>query len=318
MLRRRTDELSRLSGRVDTLEHDVARLAAPAADPAAAEVAHVWPLGHFYSPVPDTRELASEAGRRRVWPATPRETPGIDWRERAQLALLGELAAQGTLPFPASATGDPTEYHAGNPNFSKLDAWALQGMLRHLQPARVIEVGCGWSSLVTARVNREQLGGAVEVICVEPYPPNFLAGGGVDGISRLIEAPVQDVPVAEFERLGAGDVLFIDTSHVAKTGGDVQFLYHEVVPRLRDGVAVHVHDIFLPWDYPVDWVLGGRAWNEQYLVQSFLAFNSAFEVLLAVAWLAHFHRAALAAAVEGGEDALRGGGGSLWIRRRPA
>lgn len=287
---------------------------APDPPPAEPEVAHVWSLGHFYSPVPDTRELSMPEERNRVWPSEPRETPGVTWREQAQLALLRELAAQSPLRFPDGPTGDPAEYHTGNPQFSELDAWTLQAMLRHLRPARVIEVGCGWSSLVTARVNRECLGGAVELVCIEPYPPDFLADVGA-GISELIPTRVQDVPVSRFEALRDGDVLFIDTSHVVKTGNDVQYLYHEVVPRLRKGVAVHVHDIFLPSDYPVDWVLGGRAWNEQYLVQSFLAFNSAFEVLLGVAWLAHRHRAALVDAVPGGEQALRGGGGSLWLRR---
>lgn len=291
----------------------------PAADAAAAapepEVAHCWELGHFYSPVPDTRELATPEGRRRVWPETPRETPGIEWREEAQLALLRELAAQDPLPFPDGPTGDPTDYHTGNPQFSALDAWTLQAILRHVRPSRVIEVGCGWSSLVTARVNRECLGGAAEVVCIEPYPPEFLAGREIAGIAELIPTPVQDVPVSRFEALGAGDVLFIDTSHVVKTGNDVQYLYHEVVPRLREGVVVHIHDIFLPSDYPPDWVLGGRAWNEQYLVQSFLAFNGAFEVMLGVAWLARLHRQALADAVVGGEPTLLTGGGSLWLRR---
>jgi hypothetical protein len=321
-LRRRLAAAARtLAGRSSEVPPP-ARLPPPEPEPAAPapepEVAHVWPLGHFYSPVPDTRELSTPAGRSRVWPDVPRETPGIDWRDEAQLALLAELGAQELLPFAPGPTGDPTEYHEANPNFSPLDAWTLQAMLRHLRPARVVEVGCGWSSLVLARVNRECLGGAADVTCVEPYPPDFLAGGAVPGLTRLLPTPVQDVPLARFEQLGAGDVLFIDTSHVAKTGGDVQFLYHEVVPRLREGVAIHIHDIFLPRDYPPDWVLGGRAWNEQYLVQSFLAFNAAFEVLLGVAWLCHHHRDALLAAVHGGERTVHGGGGSLWLRRRAA
>jgi predicted O-methyltransferase YrrM len=288
--------------------------AAPVA-PEPPAVAHVWELGHFYSPVPDTRELATPAGRARVWPPVPRETPGVEWREREQLALLRELAELPPLPFPDAPTGDATEYHTANPQFSELDAWTLQAILRHVRPSRVIEVGCGWSSLVTARVNRECLGGDAHVVCIEPYPPEFLTEAGVPGITELMPLPVQEVPVERFEALGAGDVLFIDTSHVIKTGNDVQYLYHEVVPRLREGVVVHIHDIFLPWDYPQDWVLGGRAWNEQYLVQSFLAFNRAFEVLLGVGWLTHFHRDALVAAATGGERPLRGGGGSLWLRR---
>ena len=307
---------------VRTIRDALARRARPRPEPAAPAppvaphvpegVAHVWDLGHFYSPVPDTRELAREPARSRVWPGEPRESPGLDWRGDDQLALLRALGEQPPLPFPAADTGDPTEYHTGSPNFSALDAWMLQAMLRHLEPARVLEVGCGWSSLVTARVNRELRGGAIDVTCVEPYPPEFLTGG-VDGIGRLIAAPVQDVPLDAFLALEAGDVLFIDTSHVIKTGNDVQYLYQEVVPRLRPGVAVHIHDIFLPFDYPQEWVLVGRGWNEQYLVESFLAFNREFEVTLGVGWLCAFHRPAVA---EAAGDAVHGGGGSLWITRR--
>jgi predicted O-methyltransferase YrrM len=287
------------------------RSAAPVLAPDDEPVAQAWEPGHFYSPVPDTRELAREPARSRIWCVPPRETPGVDWREEQQVELVRELGRQQPLHFPSGPTGDATEYHTGSPNFSELDAWALQGMLRYLRPRRVIEVGSGWSSLVTARVNREHFQGSTEVTCIEPYPPDFLAGG-VAGIGRLIEAPVQNVPLETFARLDAGDVLFIDTSHVLKTGSDVQFLYQEVVPRLRPGVAVHAHDIFLPWDYPQEWVLGGRAWNEQYLIESFLAFNRAFEVLLSICWMSCFQRDVLTGAAG---EAVQKGGGSLWIRR---
>jgi hypothetical protein len=218
------------------------------------------------------------------------------------------------LIFPEGPTGDPTDYHSDNDLFSRLDAWALQGVLRHLRPARIIEVGCGWSSLVTARVNREYLDGDARFTCIEPYPQEFL-GAGVDGMTELIATPVEQVAVERFLELGSGDVLFIDTSHVIKTGNDVQFLYHEVLPRLAVGVVVHVHDIFLPRDYPKDWVLGGRGWNEQYLLQSFLSFNEHFEVMLGMAWLSAIHPKELATAASPSGAALTHGAGSIWLRR---
>ena len=289
------------------------RLKAEQAAPRTIDgVAHVWEVGHFYSPVPDTLELARQPTRSRVRPATPRQTPGVEWRGDAQVELVRALAAQAPFPFPSVETGNPADYHTGNPNFSALDAWALQGMLRHLKPSRVVEVGCGWSSLVTARVNRECFRGALHVTCIEPHPPDFLAGG-IDGIAHLIDAPVEELPLSTFEALDDGDVLFIDTSHVVKTGNDVQFLFQEVVPRLRPGVVVHVHDIFLPREYPEHWVFEGRAWNEQYLVESFLAFNTAFEVQLGIGWLSA-HRPDVLAAAAG--DAVVGGGCSMWLRRR--
>lgn len=274
-----------------------------------------WPLDHYYSPVPDNRALAQEPARSRIWPPAPRATPGIDWRGEDQVALLCDhFARQSEFTFPDESTGDPRDHHTANDMFSRLDAWMLQATLRHFRPRRMIEVGCGWSSLVTARVNREHLGGALDFTCIEPYPPEFL-GDGIDGISRLIVSRVEELPVEPFVELGDGDVLFIDTSHTVKTGGDVVFLFHEVLPRLASGVVVHIHDIFLPWDYPQEWVFSGRAWNEQYLVRSFLTFNSAFRILLGSGWMSHYRPDVLAAALPDYPAGYPDGGGSLWLQR---
>ena len=274
-----------------------------------------WPLDHYYSPIPDNRELAREPARSRVWPPLPRATPGLDWREEAQLALLrDELGKQSEFEFPDGPTGDSRDYHASNDMFSRLDAWMLQAMLRHFRPRRVIEVGCGWSSLVTARVNREHLGGSVNFTCIEPHPPEFL-GDGIDGISRLIVSRVEELPVDPFLELTGSDILFIDTSHTVKTGGDVVFLFGEVLPRLAPGAVVHIHDMFLPSDYPEHWVVEGRAWNEQYLVRAFLSFNCEFRILLSVSWMRLNRPDALVAAIPDYPAKFRDAGGSLWIQR---
>ena len=274
-----------------------------------------WPIDHYYSPVPDYRALAAEPGRSRIWPSPPRQTPGIDWRDAEQVALVrDELGAQTRIDFPDGPTGDPRDYHPANEMFSLLDAWFLQGMLRHLRPRRMIEVGCGWSSLVTAKVNREYLEGALRFTCIEPYPPQFLERG-VEGISGLIASPAEEVAIENYLDLATGDILFIDSSHTVKTGSDVVFLLTEVLPRLNSGVVVHIHDIFLPWDYPQPWVFEGRAWNEQYAVQAFLEFNSAFRILLGSAWMVYSHPDVLAAEIPGYPAKYQNGGGSLWIQR---
>lgn len=265
-----------------------------------------WPLDHYYSLIANTRVLSQEPARSRVWPASgPPATPGIDWRADRQVALVRDhFATQNLLNFPGGPTGDPRDYHTGNEMFSHLDAWMLQAMLRHVQPRKVIEVGCGWSSLVTARVNRECFDGQIDFTCIEPYPPDFIANG-VDGVSQLVVSPVEEVAVDRSLELEPGDVLFIDSSHTLKTGGDVVFLLHEVLPRLARDVTIHIHDIFLPWDRPQEWVFTGRAWNEQYAVRSFLTFNSAFEILLSVAWMSHFEPAVLGAALPEGSQACQ-------------
>lgn len=273
-----------------------------------------FPLGHFYDPHPDTRELEREPRRSQVWPAVPRDVPGICWRDGAQLEICREVFAhQQRLEFPRMATGDPHEYYGENGVYPPLDAWILEAMLRHLRPRRIIEVGSGHSTLVSARVNQTFFGGEIRLTAIEPHPPEFL--DGLPGLSELRVEQVQDTPLEIFVGLQDGDVLFIDTSHTVKTGGDVAWLFGQVVPRLAPGVAVHVHDIFLPEDYPQQWVLDGFGWNELYLIQAFLAFNAAFEVSFGAMWMGLHHREALLDAFPCWGDYGYGAGGSLWIRR---
>ena len=130
----------------------------------------------------------------------------------------------------------------------------------------------------------------------------------------LIENKVEDLDLEFFSQLHSGDILFIDSSHTVKIGGDVNYLFLEVLPRLKPGVIVHVHDIFFPFDYRRDWVMDElRFWTEQYLLQAFLTFNCEFEVLMANAYLGHRYLEDLKAAFP---NSSWWGGGSFWMRRR--
>jgi predicted O-methyltransferase YrrM len=273
-----------------------------------------FPIGHYYSPMYDTREIAAE--RARIWPPAPRDTIGIDWREQEQVALCRDVfGAQERLELAHDEDpNDPSVYYATNDQYPPLDAWVLEGFLRHLRPRRMIEIGSGWSTLVTARVNREFLGGAMDLTLVEPYPRPFLVAG-VDGVRDLRTERVQDTPLELFEELGSGDILFVDTSHTVKTGGDVTWIFHEIIPRLREGVVVHIHDIYLPGEYPESWVMEGWGWNETYLAQSFLQYNATFDVLWSALLMLQRHEPEVVAAFPG-LPAYRGRGGcSLWIQR---
>jgi predicted O-methyltransferase YrrM len=179
----------------------------------------------------------------------------------------------------------------------------------------MIEVGCGFSTLVSARVNREYFNSQVDLICIEAYPRPFLLDG-VTGVSHLRVEKVQDTPLTLFEALKEHDILFIDTSHTVKTGGDVTWIFHEILPRLAQGVIVHVHDVFLPGEYPEPWVMQGWGWNEAYLVQSFLAFNEVFEIIWGTQYMLINHHDDVLAAFPGFQAYLAMGGASLWIRRR--
>jgi SAM-dependent methyltransferase len=271
-----------------------------------------FPIGHYYSPMYDTRELASR--RDRLWPPTPRETVGIDWQDSAQLDLCQVFGRQQKLDFIDDPGEDPTVYYASNDQYPPLDAWVLAGILEERRPQRMIEVGSGFSTLVSARVNRERLDLSMKLTCIEPYPRDFLTAG-VDGVGELRVEPVQDTPMELYYELAAGDVLFIDTAHTVKTGGDVTWIFAEVIPRLAPGVLIHIHDVFLPGDYPQDWVMEGWGWNENYLVRAFLSFNDQFDIVWGSQYMLHNHRDEVIAAFPG-LPADTPSGASLWIQRR--
>lgn len=270
---------------------------------------HVTPV-HFYQPIPDTRRLPADVFTRRT------AMPGVDMNEAGQLAFLEKLARyrEEFAAFPKAPTGDPTKFHLANDSFAAIDAELLWGVLRETKPKRVVEVGSGMSTLLAAealRRNAAEGGPAQDLTAIEPYPAPWLKA--LPGI-RLVEKPVQEVPMEDFTRLEAGDVLFIDSTHVATIGSDVVYEILEIVPRLKPGILVHLHDIFLPYEYPRGFVMGLRVfWNEQYLLQALLAFNPGFQVLAAANWLQDKHPQKLAAAIPSwSADRVPG---SFWMRR---
>jgi predicted O-methyltransferase YrrM len=239
---------------------------------------------HYDQPIPDTRALAVS-----LWDRIS-DLPGLDMREEQQKQLLSEIVARFKDEYtaiPKEASTQQFHYYLENAAFEAVDAEMLFGLIRLLKPRRMYEIGSGFSTLLSAdalRRNRVD-GDSCRLIAIEPYPsPEFEAE--LSSAVELWRVPVQEVALSEFQSLGENDILFIDSSHVCKIGSDVQYVFLEVLPRLRPGVVVHVHDIFMPVEYPKQWVLDWhRFWNEQYLLQTFLTFNSMFEVLWAGQWM---------------------------------
>ena len=269
---------------------------------------HVTPV-HFYKPIPDTQSLPET-----LW-THPSDLAGVEMNETTQLELLREHIPKFRDEYeqlPTSSPGKERGFYVNNTLFGGVDALVAYCMVRHFKPRTIIEVGSGFSSLVLGQAaERNKRAG---LICIEPFPREFLREG-FPGLRSLIEKKVQDIELEFFSQLESDDILFIDSSHTVKIGGDVNYLFLEVLPRLRPGVIVHVHDIFLPFEYRRDWVLDElRFWSEQYLLQAFLQFNSEFEVLMANSYLNHYHEEDLKAAFPALE---RWVGGSFWMRRRP-
>jgi predicted O-methyltransferase YrrM len=203
---------------------------------------------------------------------------GLRLDAERHLALLNAICGPwrselNALPVTELADGG---YCRNNGWFESVDADVLYGVVRHFAPSQVIEIGSGYSSRLTARAIRD---GRLQtkLICVDPCPRVEI----LESADEFIQTPVQELSPSELaNRLNTGDVLFIDSSHLIMTGGDVVHLYLQVLPRLRPGVLIHAHDIFLPFEYPQEFVVGQRwGWTEQYIVHALLMGNSSFEIL---------------------------------------
>jgi predicted O-methyltransferase YrrM len=232
------------------------------------------PPGHWASPL----SSQSDAARALSWrDASPH---GVDIAGERQLTLARELAPMLDEPFrgPRYSTGPE------NTMYLPADAAVYRAMLRHLRPTRILEVGSGYSTAIALDTADRHLPD-LELRCVEPHPDRLLRLLEPNDRVALDRCLVQDLPLDEYDTLRAGDVLFIDSTHVVKPGSDVVWLFLHVLPRLSPGVVVHVHDVFWPFEYPPEWLTEQRDWTESYLVQAFLVGNRDWEVLLFSSWL---------------------------------
>ncbi len=267
--------------------------------------------GHFYSPVAHPAELASYVDA--VEAAGP-EIAGIAIDRAGQIALWERLVPLLTsAPFPETETPG-FRYYYENRAYGFGDALILQAMIRDRKPKRLIEIGSGHSSACSADTVDRYLDGNCALTFIEPYPERLrgLLGDRANGV-RIVESPVQQVAPAVFEELEAGDILLIDSTHVLRTGSDVCYELFEIMPRLAGGVAVHIHDMFWPFEYPRNWILDdNRSWNELYAVRAFLTENERWRILFFNDYFAKFEAQRIEQSVPRWAAAP---GGSLWLER---
>ncbi len=258
---------------------------------------HIVP-DKFDSPVPSTKDLTDEIFRRES------DCIGVDWNVKEQGHYLKSI-------FPKYATEVEFERNEG---LSLVDAAIYHAMIRHQKPQKIVEIGSGNSTKFAARacIMNEAEAGRCELVAIEPFPGQELRKG-FPGFTRLIENKVQSVALSEFEDC---DLLFIDSSHVVKIGGDVNYEILEIIPRLKKGCLIHFHDILLPGEYWKEWVKGNRwFWSEQYLLQAFLQFNSDFEIIWASRYQ-HLNNGSMIKEVFPFFEHERHRITSLWIRRK--
>ncbi|MDY6854435.1 MAG: class I SAM-dependent methyltransferase [Thermodesulfobacteriota bacterium] len=263
----------------------------------------------YYSPIPKLAKLRKKVDSF----DKPIEMVGFDWNEGTQIRLMQDIFPQYSHECKFAQNENDTtnewDYFIDNSSFPVGDAFILHSMIKHFKPKKIFEVGSGFSTLVMAKA----ITSPQELVSINPFPGEFesLFKTGFPGFKRLIKKPVEDINLDFFDELEANDILFIDSSHVVRPIGDVVFLYLEVIPRLKQGVIIHSHDIFLPGHIPKDWIFEQhRFWTEQYLLWALLSFNTEFEILFSAQYMKKY--------IEELQSIFPGywAGGSFWFRKR--
>ncbi len=277
----------------------------------------LWvPPGHFYSPIPPTDEIRLREAQ--IFGRDQTMTPGVNLRIDEQWQLLAEMeplkAGVEFAHTEAAARERGERYWTENPSYGDGDGLFLTLMLRHLRPRRLIELGCGYSSACTLDARDKFFDGSLNLTFVDPYADllESLLRESDRGTVSVLPVGTQDVDLGVFRALEPGDVLFIDSTHVARTGSDVNRIFFDILPSIAPGVIVHLHDIFPNFEYPAPWVYEGRAWTEQYMLHTFLQYNDAFEIML---WPVFLHSLDPGGMVDRFPAMARNCGGSFWFRK---
>lgn len=227
---------------------------------------------HYYSPVADRAWLRRHET---VW-RRPSPLPGVELDIGAQLAWTAATVGPYRAELPAA---DPRGLAGFGPGYGLVEGWFLHAFVRAHAPARVVEVGSGVSTALMAQAAARNVAEgrrATAIVCVDPYAPDAVAS--LDGVTVVRES-AQSVDAAVFDGLGAGDLLFIDSTHALRTGSELARLYLEVVPALAAGTFVHVHDVFLPYLYGPEVLDTWWDWQETALVAALLTGNARLEIL---------------------------------------
>jgi predicted O-methyltransferase YrrM len=275
--------------------------------------------GHYYSPIPDLEEV-----QKRTDQIFGNDTvKDIDFHEDNQLELLNELKTYyASLPYSfddAKTDSSSNRYKVKDAFYRNSDAIFLYCMMRHFKPGRIVEIGSGHSSALMLDTNELSPGQETEFVFIEPFPEerlNQVLGESRKSNVQVLKQFVQDVSPEVFTALGKDDFLFVDSSHVSKTGSDLNYIFFEVLPSLSKGTLIHFHDIFFPFEMPKPWIMGRKwFWNENYILRAFLMNNADYEIVLFNDFLHKKHTAWF-------EQNMpwclidRENTGSIWIRKK--
>lgn len=300
-----TTSISQLCARIKVEGSDNWWLAEGVNDAFEAAGFHLIPR-HFYSPIPDPIVTESYNPSEKIY-----SLEKVNFDEN-KFSGFAECLRPYAKELVSISDEEGAGFHWRNQFFGDTDAIVLYCLVRHLLPNKVVEVGSGYSShLIADAIQRNEKG---SLTCIEPHPTVKLKELG--DVINLVQMPVQKVDLEYFRSLQAGDIVFTDSSHISATGSDVNHEVFQILPALRPGVYVHFHDIWLPFEYPKQWLQRRRwYWNEQYLLYAFLLQNDAYEVIYPGRYLVETKNALLSSVVyEAGRRDLTGS--SFWLVRR--
>ena len=277
---------------------------------------HFFPIAHFYSLYPNASDICKLPDYARMDEMGKVNIPGIDLNLNVQKNYLDKMMELYPKVLRWKNMDEPSEYRfrMDNTSFADGDAVALFCMLNILRPRHWIEVGSGWTSALTLDVNEYCLDNAVELTFIEPYADTLREVIKTSDHIHLMEKGLQEIEIDFFDQLEAGDVLLIDSTHVSKAQSDINYLFFHILPRLKSGVIIHLHDIFFPFEYPHEWTKSGFVLNELFLLRSFLQYNDQFEILYFQNQMEKLYRTEMESAwpFEGGSIH----GGSFWMRKK--
>jgi hypothetical protein len=239
-----------------------------------------FPNGHYHSPVVDPSTLGNYVTRRRHPGASGFNGININIHEMESLwnSFISDIF---NAPFPETKT-EGCRFSFENSPFPYGDAVSLHAIMGHFRPNRIVEIGSGFST--ACMLDSAEIHGIndLRITCIEPYPDRLNSLLRPDDTSRvsLLSSPVQEVAVETIVKdLMPNDILFIDSTHVLKTGSDVHYELFDLIPAVQPGVIIHVHDCAYPFEYPSQWIEENYSWNEAYAMRAFLMYNFSYKII---------------------------------------
>ena len=269
-----------------------------------------FPFNHYESPYPSNEEINAYIS------AEYEELTGINLNIEVQKKFIFYLRKYYSDFLKLyKRNNNKVHYNPENGWFGIADALLLHSMIRVFKPNRIIEIGSGYSTSVMVDTNEFWMNNTVDITCVEPNPQRLFENlkHTENKMISIKKEFVQNVPLCEFKALN--DILFIDSSHVVKAGGDIIQEYFNILPNLNKGVIIHIHDIFYPFTYPEQWVRSGRAYNEAYILRALLMNSDAYEILFFNNMMAKLCCNDYGSIWEDSSFSDKSGGGSIYLRK---